>query len=299
MKLDYLLLDVFTREPLKGNQLAVVCKADGLLDGEMQAIAREFNLSETIFISKPQGERNTASVRIFTPGVELPFAGHPTVGAAVVLGLQNKVTAVRIEERIGLITALFERNDKRSGEARFSLPQLPVRIASLDDRAAIALALGIEREEIGCGSYQPAVFSAGVDFHLVPVRDAGVLTRINLNMGQWNKTFPHGHNSVYVFTETPQESGNDLAARMFAPGMGLVEDPGTGAAAAALIGLLSEHADLGTGQLDLTLRQGHEMGRPCRITLQLRKENDVLIHGGIGGHAVIVAEGTLDLGNHA
>ena len=119
MKLNYLLLDVFTRERLKGNPLAVVLKADGLLDGEMQAIAREFNLSETVFILKPHAERNTAAVRIFTPTVELPFAGHPTVGAAVVLGLQNKVSAVRLEEQVGLITALFEKADKRSGEARF------------------------------------------------------------------------------------------------------------------------------------------------------------------------------------
>ena len=295
MKLNYLLLDVFTRERLKGNQLAVVCKADGLLDGEMQAIAREFNLSETVFILKPHVERNTASIRIFTPEVELPFAGHPTVGASVVLGLQNKVTAVRLEEKIGLITALFEKTDKRSGEARFALPRLPTHIAALDDRAAIALALGIELDEIGCGVYHPAVYSAGVEFHLVPVRDAGVLARVALNMGQWTHTFPHGHHSVYIFTETPNEPDNDLAARMFSPGMGLAEDPGTGAAAAALIGLLSEHADIGTGQVDYVLRQGHEMGRPCRITIQLRKDNDVLIHGGIGGHAVIVAEGVLDL----
>ncbi len=295
MKLNYLLLDVFTRERLKGNQLAVVCKADGLLDGEMQAIAREFNLSETVFILKPNVERNTAAIRIFTPEVELPFAGHPTVGASVVLGLQNKVTAVRIEEKIGLITALFEKTDKRSGEARFALPRLPTRIATLEDRVAIALALGIERDEIGCGVYQPAVYSAGVEFHLVPVRDASVLARVALNMGQWAHTFPHGHHSVYIFTETPNEADNDLAARMFSPGMGLAEDPGTGAAAAALIGLLSEHADIGTGQVDYVLRQGHEMGRPCRITIQLRKDNDVLIHGGIGGHAVIVGEGVLDL----
>lgn len=297
MKLNYLLLDVFTRERLKGNQLAVVCKADGLLDGEMQAIAREFNLSETVFILKPQADRNTASIRIFTPEVELPFAGHPTVGASVVLGLQNKVTAVRLEEQIGLITALFEKTDKRSGEARFALPRLPTRTASLDDRAAIALALGIERDEIGCGPYQPAVYSAGVEFHLVPVRDAAVLARVALNMGQWAHTFPHGHHSVYIFTQTPNERDNDLAARMFSPGMGLAEDPGTGAAAAALIGMLSEHADIGTGQVDYVLRQGHEMGRPCRITIQLRMDNEVLIHGGIGGHAVIVGEGVLDLGD--
>src|SRR5215217_2281485 len=154
MKLNYLLLDVFTRERLKGNQLAVVSKADGLLDGEMQAIAREFNLSETVFILKPQAERNTAAVRIFTPTVELPFAGHPTVGASVVLGLQNKVSAVRLEEKIGLITALFEKSDKRSGEARFALPRLPSRIAPLPDRLGMAQALGLEIDDLGCGEYQ-------------------------------------------------------------------------------------------------------------------------------------------------
>jgi trans-2,3-dihydro-3-hydroxyanthranilate isomerase len=294
MKLPYLLLDVFTREPLKGNQLAVVPKADGLLDGEMQAIAREFNLSETVFILKPNAERNTASVRIFTPHQELPFAGHPTVGAAVALGLQNKVSAVRLEEKVGLITALFERVDKRSGEARFALPRLPSRVAELPDTLGIAQALGLEVEDIGCDIYRPAVFSAGVTFHLVPVRDASVLRRIEVNQGLFDKVFHHDHNSAYVFTLTPEEPENDLAARMF--GMGLGEDPGTGSAAAALIGLLAEQA-LSTEQADYVLRQGHEMGRPCRITLQLRKDHDVLVHGGIGGHAVIVGEGLLDLGD--
>lgn len=295
LKLDYLLLDVFTRDPLKGNPLAVVLKADGLLDGEMQAIAKEFNLSETIFILKPHAERNSAAVRIFTPYGELPFAGHPTVGASVVLGLQNKVSAVRLEEQVGLITALFEKSDKRSGEARFALPRLPARIAPLDDKLSIAQALGIEVEDIGCGLYEPGLYSAGVDYHLVPVRNAEVLRRIERNTQLWPQAFSHGRHSVYVFTETPEEADNDFAARMFAPGVG--EDPGTGSAAASLIGLLSEQAGFATGQADYVLRQGHEMGRPCRITLQLRKDNGVLVHGGIGGHAIIVAEGALDLGD--
>jgi len=293
MKLNYLLLDVFTQDRLAGNPLAVVTKGDGLLDGEMQAIAREFNLSETVFILKPQAERNTAAVRIFTPTTELPFAGHPTVGAAVVLGLQNKVTAVRIEEKVGLITALFERRDKRGGEARFALPRLPSRIASLTDRLGMARALGIDIDDIGCDVLQPAVFSAGVTFHLVPVRNAEVLKRINVNTGIWDSVFSHDHNSAYVFTRTPDEPDNDLAARMF--GMDVGEDPGTGSAAAALIGLLAEHSDIASGQTDYVLRQGHEMGRPCRITIQLRMDNEVLTHGGIGGHAVIVGEGVLDL----
>ncbi|MFD2646624.1 PhzF family phenazine biosynthesis protein [Devosia albogilva] len=295
MKLSYLLLDVFTREPLKGNPLAVVCKAEGLLDDEMQRVAREFNLSETVFICKPKAERNTANVRIFTPHEELPFAGHPTVGAAVVLGLQNKVSAVRLEEKVGLVTALFEKLDKRSGEARFALPRLPARLGDLPDRLSLAQALGVEPEDIGCEGYKPAVFSAGVTFHLIPVRNAAVLRRVQPNSAGWNAVFSYDHHSAYVFTLTPEEPDNDIAARMF--GMGLGEDPGTGSAAAALIGLLAEHAPLANGQSDFVLRQGHEMGRPCRITIQLRKDNDVLTHGAIGGQAVIVGEGVLDLGD--
>lgn len=293
-KFHYQLLDVFTSTPLKGNPLAVVSKADGLLDDEMQAIAREFNLSETVFLQRPHVERNTAAVRIFTPYQELPFAGHPTIGAAVVLGLSKKVTAVRIEEEIGLVTALFEKLHKSAGEARFVLPRLPERIAPLTDRAGIAQALGLAVEDIGCGDFEPAVFSAGVPFHLVPVRNARALKAVAVNSSAWNSVFSHERHSAYVFTETPEETENDLAARMF--GMGLGEDPGTGAAAAALIGLLAEHAGGDPVQQERVLRQGHEMGRPCRIIIQFRKDEGQLRHGVIGGQAVIVGEGELDLG---
>lgn len=294
MRLPYLLLDVFTCERLKGNQLAVVPKADGLLDNEMQAIAREFNLSETVFFCKPSAERNTAALRIFTPYQELPFAGHPTIGAAVVLGLHNKLSAVRMEEKVGLVTALVEKLNSTTAEARFALPRLPAKIADLHDNLGIAQCLGLDVDDIGCGVYKPSVYTAGVTFHLIPVRNASVLKQVEVNRGRWQEVFSHDRHSAYVFTLTPAEPDNDIAARMF--GMGLGEDPGTGSAAAALIGLLSDHAEFTTGQADFRLRQGFEMGRPCRITLQLRKENDRLTHGGIGGHAVILGEGTLDLG---
>ena len=159
----------------------------------------------------------------------------------------------------------------------------------------IAHTLGIEPEDIGCGIYQPAVYSAGVIFYLVPVRNAAILKRLRPERRGWNEVYPLGHNSVYVFTTTPEEPDNQFAARMFSPGMGLGEDPATGGAAAALIGLLAKHGD--SGQTEYTLRQGHEMGRPSRISIQLRIDGDVLTHGGIGGHAVIVGEGKLDLGD--
>ncbi len=295
MKLDYTLLDVFTTERLSGNPLAVVGKADGLLDDQMQRIAAEFNLSETVFITKPKTERHTAALRIFTPQVELPFAGHPTVGAAVVLGLETKMTAIRLEEPIGVITCVIERIDRSTGNARFALPHLPMVAGSAPDTHRIALALGLVPEDIGFGAHKPSVYSAGVIFYLVPVKSAAVLARVTPDRRGWNEIFQLGHNSVYVYCETREEHGNDFAARMFAPGMGLGEDPATGAGAAALIGALA--GDAPGGQTEYRLRQGKEMGRPSLITLQIRKDGDTLTHGGIGGSAVIVGQGTLDLGD--
>lgn len=292
MKLNYLLLDVFTDRRLSGNQLAVVTNGDGLLDDEMQRIANEFGLSETVFLRKPRAERNTAELRIFTPFEELPFAGHPTVGAAVVLGLNGKLQAVRLEEGVGLITALVERSGKRSGAARFALPRLPERAGTAPERGAVALALGLEIEEIGCAPYRCDLFSAGNPFYLVPVRDTAALGRIAINPGHWRHAFPHGRQSAYVFTATPNEDGIDFAARKLTPGH--AEDPGTGSAAAALIGLIAEH-EAPDGQRDLVLVQGREIGRTCRIAMQLRKTDGALVHGGIGGQAVILGEGVLDL----
>ena len=295
MKLSYLLLDVFTTTPLSGNPLAVVEKGDGLLDNQMQAIAKEFGLSETVFLTRPSQDRHTAGVRIFTPAIELPFAGHPTVGAAAVLGLQHRLSAVRIEERVGLITCVVDKLDSRTAHARFALPQLPEVAGKPPERGALALALGLDSEEIGCGSYQPAVYSAGVLFYLIPVRNTQALRRIKLNPGGWDELFPLGNSAIYCFTTVDDEPDTDLAARMFAPGMGLGEDPGTGSAAAALIGLLARHAEFDEGQAEFRLRQGFEMGRPCRIALQLRKSGNALTHASIGGHAVIVGQGALDL----
>ncbi len=293
MRLNYQLLDVFTRKRLTGNPLAVVLKADGLMDDQMQAIAKEFNLSETVFVCKPKSERHAAALRIFTPSVELPFAGHPTVGTAVALALSGRATALRLEEKVGVITCVVERIEKHLGNARFALPVLPEEVGRAPAVHAIANSLGLEIEEIGCGLYQPALFSAGVPFYLVPVRDPDCLRRIKLERRGWDEVYPVGRNSVYVFTETPNETGNHFAARMFSPGMGIGEDPATGAAAAALIGLIARHA--APGQHEYALRQGHEMGRPSLIELQLRKDGDQLAHGGIGGHAVLVGEGVLDL----
>jgi len=295
MKLPYYLLDVFTRERLAGNPLAVVLKADGLSDERMQAIAGEFNLSETVFVHAPRNERHAAALRIFTTERELAFAGHPTIGSTVLLGLLHRLSAVRLELGVGLVTAVMERIDRRTGEAKFALPRLPERLAEMPDIAAIAARLGLVESDIGCNGMMPARYSAGSPFYLIPVRDTGALEAIALERRGWSEVFPGDHNAIYVFTATPDERGTDYAARMFGVGTDQGEDPATGSAAAALVGLLVDEGGYGEGQHVIGLRQGHEMGRPSRIDVQFTIAEGALKHAGIGGSAVILAEGVLDL----
>lgn len=295
MKLPYFLLDVFTRDRLSGNPLAVVLKGEELSAARMQAMAREFNLSETVFVLRPANERHSAALRIFTPRMELPFAGHPTVGATVLLGLQKQLSAVRLELGVGLVTAVVEKVDKRTGEARFALPVLPQKVGEVPPDEELALRLGVGVGDIGCGALRPALYSAGLEFYLIPVRDARTLEALSLERRGWAETFTTDHKAVYVFTETPNERGNDYAARMFGGSLGTGEDPATGSAGAALIGLLAEQGRLGDGHHTLALRQGREIGRPSLINLQINMEGGVLRHAGIGGAAVILAEGVIDL----
>ncbi|WP_421951568.1 PhzF family phenazine biosynthesis protein [Pelagibacterium sp.] len=295
MKLTYFILDVFTRDRLSGNPLAVVLRADELSTTRMQAIAREFNLSETVFVCAPKGERHTAALRIFTPVSELPFAGHPTVGAAVLLGLQHRQSAVRLELGVGNVTAVMERIDKRTGEAKFALPQLPARIGEPASIIEVAARLGLTESDIGCEGMMPAQYSAGLPFYLLPVRDTRALEAIALERRGWADTFQGEHNSVYVFTKTPKERANDYAARMFHIEHGTGEDAATGSAAAALVGMLAEHGGYGDGHHAIKIRQGREMGRPSEIGVQFNIEGGQLKHAGIGGAAVVIAEGVLDL----
>ncbi|HEY8596454.1 MAG TPA: PhzF family phenazine biosynthesis protein [Devosiaceae bacterium] len=295
MKLNYYIMDVFTRQALSGNPLAVVLKADELGHERMQAIAGEFGLSETVFVCKPSSNRHSATLKIFTPKSELPFSGHGTVGAGVLLAIKERLSGVRFEEHVGLITAVTAADGPRRGSARFALPRLPESEAWEPDGDRIAQALGLSPSDIGLGRMEPALYSAGNPYYLVPVRDAGVLREIRLERRGWRETFPIGDSAVYAFTQTPEESYCDYAARMFSPSLAAGEDPATGSAAAALIGLLSATAEEAEGQFDVTIRQGKEMRRPSLIALQFRKRDGVLFHAGIGGEAVVVAEGTLDL----
>ena len=293
----YVVLDVFTDRLLAGNGLAVVLDSQGLDDEAMQAIAREFNLSETVFVLPPESERHKARLRIFTPGRELPFAGHPTIGTAVLLALDSDggvaAQAFGLEERVGVVSCVAERLEERRGRARFKLPRLPEFWGEGRDIAAIAEALEIDAADIGFDKHRPSQHSAGVPFDFVPIRSLEAIGRARPG-ATFSEVFGgDGHVAAYLYTRETIEPGSSYHARMFAPGMGLGEDPATGSAAAAFAGVLMQFEPMGAGTHDVIIEQGYEMGRSSIIALQIEIENGKLVSGEIGGEAVIVARGEL------
>jgi trans-2,3-dihydro-3-hydroxyanthranilate isomerase len=296
----FVTLDVFTKRALAGNPLAVVLDAEGLDSAAMQAIAGEFNLSETVFVLPPDEERHRARLRIFTPGRELPFAGHPTVGTAVLLALQDRrgepgAVAFGLEETAGIVPCVVEVEGEGRGHARFRAPRLPEISGEGRDPAEIAWALGIDPPEIGFDRHMPSRHSASVAFDYVPVAGLDAVGRARPSADAFRKAFGGEHQSVFVYTRQTSDSGRRFRARMFAPSFGIPEDPATGSAAAAFAGVLMQFEPLGDGEHDFIIEQGYEMGRPSDIALQIVIEEGRLKSVEIGGAAVVVSEGTLRL----
>jgi len=294
MKRRFFTLDVFTDTPLSGNPLAVVLDCDGLDDKKMQAIAGEFNLSETVFVFPPDDATNRAAIRIFTPGKELPFAGHPTVGTAVLLNSLDQgegEQSIVLEERLGLVKCRVSDND-----AYFDLPKLPHRKPMKSDPDLFADILGLKKKNIGLQGHSFALCDAGVPFPTLPLSglealksirlDAALLTKYNLA-----NDLP---DEIYVYAKLGEEHEADYAVRMFAPAMGISEDPATGSAAAAFASQIMACEMPGDGDHEYTLVQGVEMGRPSKIRLSMRVGNGELIDAGISGSAVIASEGVLN-----
>ena len=291
-------LDVFTGQALSGNPLAVVLDADGLDDQRMKAIAREFNLSETVFVTGSAGNR--ASVRIFTPGRELPFAGHPTVGTAVLLGLLGDEQDVELvlEEKIGPVPCDVRRLTPDCGHAIFTLPILPERAGALPDHATLAAGLGLSPEDIGFGTHQPAIYAAGNPFRCVPLRSRAAVTAARPNGEAFDRAFGEpndGFTNAFVYCAEPLDLANRFHARMFAPAVGVPEDPATGSAAASFIGAFMDFEQPADGSHAFVIEQGDAMGRPSRIAVSLEVEGGHLRRARIGGEAVIVSEGRLRL----
>jgi trans-2,3-dihydro-3-hydroxyanthranilate isomerase len=297
MQRRFYTLDVFTEERFAGNPLAVVQDGDGLDARCMQAIAREFNLPETVFVLPAADPAHTARLRIFTPAMELPFAGHPTVGCAVLLGLLSipaEPQALILEEQIGIVRCYVTPRGHELAHARFEVPVLPRKLAWEPDPSAVAAALSIAPNDIDAASFKLEKWSAGVDMFMIAVNGPGVLSRVRPDTSRWENAFgAAGPRAAYVFCPQAALPAKNFRARMFAPLLGIPEDPATGAAAAAFAGVLAVHGGLGSGSHEIVIEQGQEMGRPSVIHLEMRLDRSQLLLCAIAGHAVIVTQGTL------
>jgi trans-2,3-dihydro-3-hydroxyanthranilate isomerase len=296
-------LDVFTEHALAGNPLAVLLDSDGLDTARMQAIAREFNLSETVFVLAPRDPINTAKVRIFTPARELPFAGHPTIGTAILLAelraaevLHKEDVQVVLEEMVGAIACTVRHIKDRAPRASFRLPRLPEYVEELGPVPAIADALGLLPAEIALEGHMATRYSAGVAFAFVPIANRAAMANVQLDRKHWQAAFGgNGREPIYLYCADPISREHAYHARMFAPELGVPEDPATGAAAAAFAGVIMRFDRPGDGEHTLVIEQGYEMGRASLITLGLEVAGGVLSSASIAGAAVIVAHGTIDV----
>ena len=303
MRRRYHILDVFTDTKLAGNPLAVVLDSEGLDGVAMAKIAAEFNLSETVFVTPPRDPINSAALRIFTPSLELPFAGHPTVGTAILLAklqapelLAREDVGLVLEEPIGRVACSVRHRRGEAAHARFEVPRHPTPVEGVASPEALALLFGLDPADIGFSSHRPTRFSVGPTFTFVPLASLDALARATMDMSaagaHFSKAEPMGY---FLYTPAAAQEPRAFRARMLAHGMGMIEDPATGSAAAAFAGALLANEPLADGEHDCVVLQGVEMGRPSRIGLAFTVEGGCLASAAIGGSAVMLAEGTIDL----
>lgn len=293
--LEFRTLDVFTTRPFTGNPLAVVLGADGLTTAQMQTIAREFNLSETIFVMAPRDPAHRARVRIFFPTAEIPFAGHPTIGCACLLaamdaGAGDFTRKLVLEEEAGPVPVTVWR---KAGvmEAEFTAPVVPHATDGVVAAEALAPALGLMPGEIGFGGHGPGVWQGGPRFLYVPVGSLAALARARAIQPHWDAVMQAaGVDSAYLYTPG---ADCDYQARMFSPTAGIPEDPATGSATAILAAQLLASGVIGAGTTRLHLRQGVEMGRPSDLFLSVDMAAGAIGAVRIRGAAVALSEGRI------
>jgi trans-2,3-dihydro-3-hydroxyanthranilate isomerase len=301
----YLLADVFTDRPFGGNPLAVFLDGAAVPECLMQPIARELNLSETVFVLPPASPAHAARLRIFTPGAELPFAGHPTVGTAILLAERgalgpsaidaDNAIDVILEEQAGLVPVRIERSKDAPATATLTSPRIPERGPALPPRDGLARLLGVPAEALAT-PFPAEAWSTGVPFAIVPVRDEAALDAATLDLSQWRDALAqHWAPHLFLITVADWRAGSEVAARMFAPALGIAEDPATGAAAAALGGYLAAHQRRVEGWTRWRIRQGEAMGRPSLIHLRTELREGALRRVEVGGSAVLIGEGELIL----
>lgn len=296
-RLPFSTCDVFTDRPFAGNPLAIVEDAGNLSTAQMQTIAREFNLSETIFVQPPRDPSHTAKVRIFFPTAEIPFAGHPTIGCAIHLALQDAPagdfeTLVTLEEEAGLVPVRVWRQDGQT-RAELTAPIMPhaAREGKTPASDLLAAMLGLAADQIGFGTHRPRVYEGGPRFLYVPVRDLEALGNACAMEPHWSDAMRIAAvDSAYLYT--PSDTA-DFRARMFSPTAGIPEDPATGSASAILAAQLLASGALKGDITRLTLQQGVEMGRPSEIAVTILSKDQDLKEVRIAGTAVSVSQGRI------
>jgi trans-2,3-dihydro-3-hydroxyanthranilate isomerase len=270
----YVLLDVFTDEPFTGNQLAVYTDARALPEDRLQRIAREMNLSETVFMLPAQGEGD-ARLRIFTPRAELPFAGHPLVGAAWVYGRATSLGRIVFETGAGLVPLELERSGDRLSRATMTQPR--PAFTETDDTAELLAALGLD------GCVDAVLADNGVRSALVEVESLEVLAGLEPDLGRIARFEAAQTVGVYALHR------GDVRLRVFAPAVGVAEDPATGSACGPIGARLAGQGKVPAGPM--TVHQGVELGRPSVLTVELTPDGDVLV----GGSCVVVGRGFLEV----
>ncbi|MEZ5821521.1 MAG: PhzF family phenazine biosynthesis protein [Xanthobacteraceae bacterium] len=300
MQRRYITVDVFTDRAFGGNPLAVVLDAEGLSTGQMQAIATEFNYSETTFVLPPADRANDANVRIFTVRSELPFAGHPNVGTAFVLATRAAQTPARLkfEEKAGLVPLEILTAQGRVVGAEFAAPQAPSRGAVVDAKEAAAI-LSLPASDIATDRHPPQIASVGLPFLIVEVASREAIRRARPDATAFWNTFPAvGADAIYFYTrDVPaSEQPLDLQARMFHPGVaGLSEDPATGSATGAAAAYLADLDAMRDGEVRLRIGQGYDMGRPSLLLTRAIKKGGAVVATHVGGNCVQMMEGTLQV----
>lgn len=298
MRPRFLMLDVFTDRRFGGNPLAVLPDARGLDTAAMQRIAREFNFSETTFVLPPEsgGDRR---VRIFTPGSEVPFAGHPNIGTAAALAylgevgsLESSVT-LRFEEIAGVVPVTLWRRADGLIEAELVAPS-PLAIGAPIDPGAIASAVGLAPDDIALGRHPPQTASVGLAFIVAELVSGAALARAKI-VPEPMAALCRETGVPYIHLHAAGADGVDRRTRMFAPQDGVPEDPATGSANAALAALLAATDPRPDLDLELVIAQGVEMGRPSRLLARVCKRGGEVGETRIGGTSVLVADGVLVL----
>jgi trans-2,3-dihydro-3-hydroxyanthranilate isomerase len=300
MQLEFVTVDVFTERRFGGNPVAVVLNAAALTAPEMQAIANEFNLSETTFVLPPKEAAHTAEVRIFTPKFELPFAGHPNVGTAFALARRGEVYGRLVgdrlvfEERAGLVPLDLLRDGGAVAGARLSAPR-PLSRGSEVAAEIVAQACSIATDDVETRRHLPCVAGCGTSFIFTELKSRDALEAAAPRSEVFARHFPvDDATGVHLYWRDGAE-GIDIRSRMFAPLHGVPEDPATGSANVALVGLLASLRSESDLSLDVRIAQGFEMGRPSILDASAEKRGGTVTETRIGGRCVAVMSGTIDV----